>query len=623
MDRLHISFFNRSFYPDAAATGQLLSELCESLVHEHGCRVSVVAGIPLLRAVGNGSKPARSHVLNHEEYRGIEIIRVWGTRFSRRRFLGRFCNYVSYFFCACYAGLRLDRPDVVVALTDPPVIGLAAYLASRRFGAPFIMSYRDIFPEVARLMEDFQSETVNRVLLRVNRFLVQKADRVVALGQTMRQRLIEGKGADPASVVVIPDWADCSEIVPTSKNNPFSLAHDLADKFVVMHSGNMGLSQGLETVIQTAWRLREIPDIQIVFVGDGVKKPDLEEQIQAMGLPNVRILPYQPKERLTESFATADVFIVSLKSGLAGYIVPSKLYGILAAGRPYVAAVEEDCEVSAITKQWNCGLLAKPGDPQDLADKILALYRNPPLARFFGVNARRAAFEFDRKRQTGAYYELLRAVTDFSSKPESAPTFGKRLFDIILSGLGLFLCVPLWGVIASALKLENSGPVFYVQKRVGKGGKRFKTWKFRSMNVDSDPKHGPFQAEENDHRVTKVGQVLRATALDELPQLWNIFKGDMSFVGPRALLPEEIEVNGNRKLVSLDKIPGFQARHQVRPGLTGLAQIYAPRDILHRHKFRYDSVYIKNQNFLLDMKLIALSFWITFRGKWEHRGKKF
>jgi len=123
--------------------------------------------------------------------------------------------------------------------------------------------------------------------------------------------------------------------------------------------------------------------------------------------------------------------------------------------------------------------------------------------------------------------------------------------------------------------------------------------------------------------MTRIGRFLRATALDEVPQLWNILKGDMSFVGPRALLPEEIEVNGDGELIPLEKIPGYEERHRVRPGLTGLAQIYASRDIPRSQKFKYDLLYIKKQSFWLDLKLIGLSFWITLRGKWEHRGRKF
>ncbi len=314
---------------------------------------------------------------------------------------------MSYFLSACWAALRLDRPDVVVALTDPPIIGPAAYLASRRFGVPFVMSYRDVYPEAARLLEDFQSETVNRSLEGVNRFLVRRAARIVALGETMRLRLITGKGADPATTMVIPDWADCTQITPGPKQNPFSLAHGLADKFVVMHSGNIGLSQGLEILVEAAALLQHVPDIRIVFVGDGVKRESLESRVHELSLRNVTFLPYQPKQRLAESFASADAFVISLKRGLAGYIVRSKLYGILAAGRPFVAAVEEECEVASITKKYDCGLLAEPENPDDLAEKVLTLYRDRALAARLGANARRAALDFDRPRQVRAYYELF------------------------------------------------------------------------------------------------------------------------------------------------------------------------------------------------------------------------
>ncbi len=201
--------------------------------------------------------------------------------------------------------------------------------------------------------------------------------------------------------------------------------------------------------------------------------------------------------------------------------------------------------------------------------------------------------------------------------------WSKRVFDLLLSGIGLLVSALLWLIIAGAIKLEDGGPVFYAHERIGEGGRRFRSWKFRSMVQDSDQRYGPMQAKDGDDRVTRVGKVLRATALDELPQLWNIFKGDISFVGPRALLPEEIEVNGNGELIPLGIIPGYDKRHRVRPGLTGLAQIYAPRDILREYKFKYDLLYIKKQNFWLDLKLIGLSFWITLRGKWEYRGSKF
>jgi lipopolysaccharide/colanic/teichoic acid biosynthesis glycosyltransferase len=198
----------------------------------------------------------------------------------------------------------------------------------------------------------------------------------------------------------------------------------------------------------------------------------------------------------------------------------------------------------------------------------------------------------------------------------------KRLLDMLLSAGGLIVSAPLWAIIAALIKAEDRGPVFFSQERVGRGGRRFEALKFRSMVVDAEARTGPIQSGENDPRTTRVGRILRATAMDELPQLWNIFLGDMSFVGPRALRPGEIEVNGTGMLEKLEDVPGFGARCLVRPGLTGVAQIFAPRDVARRHKFRYDRLYVRRQSFWFDARLIVLSFWITFRGRWEARGRK-
>jgi lipopolysaccharide/colanic/teichoic acid biosynthesis glycosyltransferase len=199
---------------------------------------------------------------------------------------------------------------------------------------------------------------------------------------------------------------------------------------------------------------------------------------------------------------------------------------------------------------------------------------------------------------------------------------GKRALDVVLSAIGLILSAPLWAALAALVKLEDGGPVFFGQERVGEGGRVFKVLKFRSMIADAEQRFGALQATEHDPRITRIGRIMRASAMDELPQLWNIFRGDMSFVGPRALRPGEIEANGGGSLVAMEDIPGYVERHTVRPGLTGIAQIFAPRDVPRRWKFKYDQIYVRHQGFWLDVRLIVLSFWITFRGKWETRGSK-
>lgn len=196
----------------------------------------------------------------------------------------------------------------------------------------------------------------------------------------------------------------------------------------------------------------------------------------------------------------------------------------------------------------------------------------------------------------------------------------KRLFDIVVSAAGLLATAPIWLAVIVSIKAEDGGPVLFVQRRVGRGGRAFTAYKFRSMVPDAAAAP-TVQAEVDDPRVTRVGRWLRATALDELPQLVNILRGDMSVVGPRPLAEGEVEVGGGG-FVRLESVPGYQRRHVVRPGLTGLAQVFARRDLPRRQKFRLDALYVERGGFCLDLRLILLSFWITFRGRWETRGPK-
>jgi lipopolysaccharide/colanic/teichoic acid biosynthesis glycosyltransferase len=200
--------------------------------------------------------------------------------------------------------------------------------------------------------------------------------------------------------------------------------------------------------------------------------------------------------------------------------------------------------------------------------------------------------------------------------------FIKRAFDIAVSAVGMIVFAPVAMLIAFAIKLEDGGPILFKQDRVGRSCNVFVAYKFRSMVVDAERLTGAVQATANDPRVTKVGRLLRATAFDELPQLWNIFRGDMSVVGPRPLRPGEADTTADGAMLPLSAISGYEARHRVRPGLTGIAQVYAARDLPRTGKFRYDLLYQKKAGFCLDLRLIVQSFWITARGRWEDRGRK-
>jgi colanic acid biosynthesis glycosyl transferase WcaI len=415
---MRIVFFNRSYWPDTGATGQLLTELAEDLVASHGCDVMVVTGHPTRRS---GTPPAETLPVE-EVRRGVRIVRAAGTRVDPKRFVGRATNYMTYFASACLAALRVREADVVVAMTDPPIIGLAARLAAQRSGAKFVFLCEDVFPEVTALLEDFRSEMVDSMLSRISRYLLGRADAIVALGETMKARLVAGKGADPSRIAVIHNWADCDALAPGAKDNAFARAHGLHDRFVVMHAGNIGLSQSFDVIVDAAERLRGHDGIRFVLIGDGSKRAALEGDVRARGLDNVVFLPYQPRERMTDSYAAANVFLVTLKPGLSGYIVPSKIYTILASGRPYIAAVEEDSEVVQITRDHDCGISVAPGDGAAMADAIVRLASDPAYAAQLGERARIAALSFDRPRQVAAYASLFTTLaTARVGRDDTAP----------------------------------------------------------------------------------------------------------------------------------------------------------------------------------------------------------
>lgn len=198
----------------------------------------------------------------------------------------------------------------------------------------------------------------------------------------------------------------------------------------------------------------------------------------------------------------------------------------------------------------------------------------------------------------------------------------KYPLDVALASIMLIVGSPILLLIALLIQREDGGPILYKQDRWGVGGKKFRVYKFRTMVPHSDAVYGIRQATHDDERITRAGKALRAMGLDELPQLLNILKGEMSFVGPRALAIGELVDDGSGNMLTVEQVPGFYERLAVRPGLTGLATIFLPKDAPPRKKFAYDLIYVRNQSLVLDLRLIALSFWISFRGKWETRAQK-
>ncbi|MBN1913129.1 MAG: glycosyltransferase family 4 protein, partial [Candidatus Omnitrophica bacterium] len=279
-----------------------------------------------------------------------------------------------------------------------------------RFNIPLVISVRDLFPEAARGLEGSQNKILNLFLDIVTRVSLRRADHVVALGSLMQKRLIESKGVRKERVSIITDWADSKKIAPVPKHNTFSFVYHISTFFVVMYSGNLGASSGVEIMLESARILKDYRDIVFVLIGEGVMKEKLITLAQKYRLENIKFLPYQPQEILPYSFSSADIFVIPLKKGLAGYSLPSKVYPILASGHPYIACVEEESEIFRMAEEFKCGLCAKPQDAADLTKKILIFYKDKDLKLSMGHNARKAALSFDRPQGVRIYYELFKSL---------------------------------------------------------------------------------------------------------------------------------------------------------------------------------------------------------------------
>jgi len=399
-----IVFLNRYFYPDHSATSQMLSDLAfhlatrEQLVHVITSRQRYDDSAAALPAI--------------EVVRGVAVHRVWTSSFGRDRLAGRALDYLTfYLFAAARLVALLRRNDVVVAKTDPPLISVPAALVVRLRGARLVNWLQDLFPEAAeRLGLRFAAGPVG-ACMRWWRNLSLRAARVnVVVGERMRA-VVEGLA--PGSTEVIHNWADGSAIRPTARGaNTLRAAWSLDGKFVVGYSGNMGRAHHFGTIIDAAERLREEPGIVFLFIGDGSQRAVVEREARARGLRNVFFQPYQPRTALAESLSVPDLHLVSLRPELEGLIVPSKFYGIAAAGRPAIFVGDRDGEIARLIAAHDCGLTVRVGDADALAQAARSLRDDPERVSAMG-NAARHLLEtrFDQRIAMQRWEDVLARVS--------------------------------------------------------------------------------------------------------------------------------------------------------------------------------------------------------------------
>lgn len=377
-----VIFVNRYFYPDVCATSQMLSDLSLRLA-DRGFDVHVVCSRQLY-------DDATAQLASEELIHGIHVYRIWTTRFGRYALLGRAMDYLTFGAAAAvkiFALLR--RTDVLVSKTDPPLMSIVAAIIAALRGAQLVNWLQDIFPEIASSLGSNPLPRGLDAILRRTRSMSLRAARAnIVLGERMRAKLIQ-LGIPADRVRVIENWADGEAIAPLpAQSTELRKSLPAERKFVIGYSGNLGRAHEYETLLAAAVALDREPDIVFMMSGGGAKMQELKREVESRRLKNFLFLPYQSRESLGSILAAADVHLVCLLPALEGLVVPSKFYGILAAGRPVIFIGDRDGELSRVIRCSGCGSVVATGDGDGLVAEIRRLTSQPDMLRVCGERSR-------------------------------------------------------------------------------------------------------------------------------------------------------------------------------------------------------------------------------------------
>ena len=409
-----ILVIEQHFYPEVAATGQLLLDLCEDLV-KAGYQVKVITGNPTEIYQKKIDIPRR------ENYQGIEIVRLKNTALNKYNMAGRVINYLTFHLSIFFHIIFSQRPDLVLVLSNPPFISFHGLILKVFKKCKIIYNVQDLFPDLAVELGKLRNKPFIFVLKTLSKHIIRKMDKVIVVGEYMERKVKEevlksvGRVAD--HVVTIHNWADGEKIKVISmvgaEDNYLKREWSLEGKFVVLYSGNIGYLHEFDTIIKAAEDIQNkgYKDIVFVFIGEGIKKEYIRKKAEEKGLNNILFFPYQARDKLTYSLGIADVSLVSLDDGFEGMVVPSKIYGILASGRPMIGIVGRESEITEIIREGNCGRVAKIDDWEGLSKIIIEYYKNPQKCKEDGMNGRRYFEEnFDRKIATKKYIKVIKEV---------------------------------------------------------------------------------------------------------------------------------------------------------------------------------------------------------------------
>ncbi len=397
---MHILLFNEYYPPDTSATAKMAAQVAETLAERH--QVTVVAGRPSY----DPDEYYRFAFLRRDVRNGVVVERVGSTAYPRHQMRRRISNYLTYLALAVPRAMAL-RPDVVLAMTDPPVAGIAGAFVARRVGRPFVYNIRDMYPDMAVGGNIIKPSAWVDRWERMHRRALKQAARVIVLGDDMRERIL-AKGAAPDRVVVVRDGTSFAESMPP-QSDPVCREIRSGFDFVVLHAGNLGFYGAWKTLLSAAETLRN-ENVGLVFIGGGANRDALGAA--AANASNVRFLPFRPAEQIPHVMMAGDVHIVTVRRGLEGVVVPSKLYSILAAGRPVLAVAASNSDAARIVTESGCGLAADPDDPAAVAAAIRTLRGDPVRLAQMGGRARETANKYARVNELRRFVQIMEDAGD-------------------------------------------------------------------------------------------------------------------------------------------------------------------------------------------------------------------
>lgn len=415
-DQPHVLLLSLVFSPDGVSTANLLADLVRGLTAE-GIRVSVVTTTPHFNRDPDclQAQPLTSRCFGMCATSVLEGVPVYHVRVPRKR-RGVLNRLVAYFLFhsigSVLAVLAVRRPSVVLTPSPPLTSGLNAWLLGRVRRIPFVYNVQEIYPDVAVELGVLRNPKIIGVFERLERFIYSRADTTTVISERFRRKLVE-KGADPSLLRVIPNFVDTEFITPRPKINPFSKRYGLADRFVVLYSGNIGLTQDWESLLEVANRLRDDQRVMFAVVGDGAASQMLDYHVQTMRLDNFALIPYQPKSAVPDIYAASDVCVIPMKSGTTRDTFPSKVYAIMAAGRAVVASADKDSELADLITASSCGWCVPPEDVDAFEAAVRATVSQPDILSRAGNSGRRYVEAHHSPRAASQRYcQLIRELTN-------------------------------------------------------------------------------------------------------------------------------------------------------------------------------------------------------------------